>query len=155
NQETTGSSDTSAVRGRVTTVGGRPISHVRVDLATMPRSTAGAPPLLGSIGRNTFSDEDGRFELRDLPAGRARLTVNKPAYSAVSASGTPLDPSDAAQLVDLKAADTRDHVDFTLARWGAVAGRVLDEHGDPLQGANVQLLQLRYQDGGRRLVMAR
>jgi len=153
--EAAGSNDTSVVSGRVTTVSGRPLSHVRVDLTRVPRSTAGAPPLLGNIGRNTFSDEDGRFELRDLPAGRARLTVTKPAYSPVSADGTPLDPADAAQLVDLKAGDTRDHVDFTLAHWGAVAGRVFDEYGDPVKGANVQLLQPRYQSGGRRLMGAR
>src|SRR5258706_8563170 len=35
-----------------------------------------------------------------------------------------------------------------------MTGHVFDEIGDPLQGANVQLLQVRYQGGRRRLVAA-
>jgi hypothetical protein len=50
--------------------------------------------------------------------------------------------------------ETRERVDVTLARWGAMNGRVFDELGDPLQGVSVQLLQVRYQSGRRRLVSA-
>jgi hypothetical protein len=57
-------------------------------------------------------------------------------------------------VVDLADGQTRERVDITLARWGAMTGHVFDELGDPLQGASVQLLQVRYQGGRRRLVGA-
>src|SRR4029077_9097814 len=49
---------------------------------------------------------------------------------------------------------TLERVDITLARWSTLAGHVFDELGDPLQGVSVQLLQVRYQAGRRRLVAA-
>ena len=56
--------------------------------------------------------------------------------------------------VDLADGETRERADMTLARWGTLTGRVLDELGDPVQGVSVQLLQIRYQAGRRRLVGA-
>ena len=50
--------------------------------------------------------------------------------------------------------ETRERVDINMARWSAVNGRIFDELGDPLQGVSVQLLQVRYQAGRRRLVAA-
>jgi hypothetical protein len=41
--------------------------------------------------------------------------------------------------------------DFTLVKWGAVTGRVRDDYGDPVHGAMVTLLQMRYDRGRRRL----
>jgi len=57
-------------------------------------------------------------------------------------------------VVDLTDGETRERVDVTLARWGAITGHVFDELGDPLQGASVQLLHVQYQAGRRRLVAA-
>ena len=40
---------------------------------------------------------------------------------------------------------------FTLGRAGAISGRVLDEFGDPVAGARVQVLRSRYTRGRRTL----
>src|SRR5439155_2600083 len=40
-----------------------------------------------------------------------------------------------------------------LARHGAIMGRILDENGDPIEGAAVVLLQTRYISGRRRLAL--
>jgi hypothetical protein len=40
---------------------------------------------------------------------------------------------------------------FTLGRAGAISGRVLDEFGDPVAGARVQVLRSRYARGRRTL----
>jgi len=42
--------------------------------------------------------------------------------------------------------------ELTLTPWSSVTGRVVDELGDPVQGASAQLLRLQFQDGRRRLV---
>jgi Carboxypeptidase regulatory-like domain len=154
-QRVADSNGTAVVRGRLTTAGGSPLSHARIDLLTLPRTVGGPPaPLLAAVARSVFSDENGRFELRELPAGRVRLTASKVGYWPVSADSKPLDPADARQTFDVERDETRDHADFTLARWGAVMGRIFDEFGDPMQGASVEVLHIRYEAGRRRLVPA-
>jgi protocatechuate 3,4-dioxygenase beta subunit len=56
------------------------------------------------------------------------------------------------QPVDLTEGETREGLTLNLARWGTLAGDVFDELGDPLEGASVHLLQVRYEAGRRRLV---
>ena len=101
------------------------------------------------------ADDDGRFELPDLPAGSFQITASKTGYS-MPGSPSPIGPPPlgVGPTVDLAEGETRERVDVTLARWGAMNGRVFDELGDPLQGVSVQLLQVRYQAGRRRLVAA-
>ena len=43
-------------------------------------------------------------------------------------------------------------MDIALLHPGVVAGRVVDENGDPVERASIQLLQVRYRDGWRRLL---
>ena len=56
--------------------------------------------------------------------------------------------------VKLADGETRERADVTLARWGSIEGHALDELGEPLQGVSVQVMQVRYQAGRRRLVAA-
>lgn len=125
------------VRGRVTTTDGRALSRAQV------RLLAG-----GALPRAVYTGTDGRFEFRELPARAFRVMASKVGYSA-ALSGGPSNDS-----FDLAEGETREGLDLTLSRWGAIAGRVFDELGDPLEGASVQVLQVRYQAGRRRLVPA-
>ena len=45
----------------------------------------------------------------------------------------------------------RENIDITLSPYGAIEGRLLDENGDPLEGARVRALQLRFVAGRQRL----
>ena len=56
--------------------------------------------------------------------------------------------------VTLLPAQLRDGLVITLVGLGVIAGRVLDELGDSVEGARVELLQVKYQDGRRRLIQA-
>jgi hypothetical protein len=143
-----GPNDTGAVRGLITTPDGRPLHHARVDLTT---SGTGAGPMRGIATRHLFTEADGRFEFRDLPASVIRIVVSKPGYFVVASDPPKLDPAALEYLFGLKPGETRDHVDFTLARWSVVTGRVFDEYGDPVQGASVDVLHIRYEGGQRRL----
>jgi hypothetical protein len=101
------------------------------------------------------TDDEGRYELSELPAGSFRIGAMKVGYSPPD-DMRPLAVSglDSGAAVDLADGQTRERVDIRLARWGSMTGHVFDELGDPLQGASVQLLQVRYQGGRRRLVGA-
>jgi Carboxypeptidase regulatory-like domain len=63
-------------------------------------------------------------------------------------------PAIADIAVTLAEGERREHVDIPLLRWGTLSGRVLDERGDPLQGASVDVLRARFEAGRRRLMSA-
>src|SRR5262249_50846428 len=105
--------------------------------------------------RVAHADGSGRYEFADLPAGSFTLMASKAGYApALPTPFAASSPRSVARTVELAEGATRDDVDITLARWGSVAGRVLDENGDPLQGAAAQLLQVKYEAGRRRLIPA-
>jgi hypothetical protein len=90
-------------------------------------------------GRNAQTDDSGAFEFRDLPAGRWTLRASKTGYieqqfgqRSAFATTDPIVLTDGQQFV----------ADFRLSRGGAIAGRVLDEFGEPLAGANVTALRI-------------
>lgn len=121
---------------------GRPVSRARV--------LARAPELPG--GRGTLTDENGRFDLTGLPAGRYALTVAKTGFVNLSygqrrplLSGTPLQLLEAQRLTG---------IEFRLPRGSVVAGHVFDETGEALPGTIVRVLRYEYSQGGRQLVPA-
>ncbi len=92
-------------------------------------ASSGAPTLPpGMIRRETESDAAGRFEFRDLPAGRFSLMVQRKT-GFVAPKGVR-----AVQLAEGAA----ESVTFRLVRTGAITGRVLDESGEPLARAMVR-----------------
>ena len=120
---------TGVIRGRVRGAAGTALPYARLVLGGnvpgSPRAVAGP---------------DGAFEFRDVPAGTYRISASKVGYFSNTAS------------VETK---TGTEVTITLAPWGVLAGRVTDEHGDPVQGASVEILQVRYEAGRRVLAPAR
>lgn len=134
------------IRGRVVTTGGRALPGAELLLI----------PITGRVSFGSArSDDDGRFEFREVGAGSFRIVAQKVGFSLPGSAMTLGLPSPASGVaVDMADGETKERVDVTLARWGSIEGHLLDELGDPLQGASVQLLQVRYQNGRRRLVPA-
>lgn len=126
------------LRGRITTAGGLPV----------PRAVVGLLPVTNVLqSRTVRTDADGRYEFRDLTADTFRIFANKPGYSRSA-------PAVNASPIELGDGETRDAPDIRLDRWGTVEGRIIDELGEPLQGVAVQLLEVRYERGRRRLAPA-
>jgi len=148
------------VRGRVMSTEGRPIPRalVRIAVVAPPERSPAPRPLIRRGLMHT--DEDGAFEFADLLAGTYQVTAAKSGFSPVGAYG-PLSGGSSISLIysiaetfDLADGAKREHVDLTLAPWRALSGRVVDERGDPVEGAAVMLYQSRYVNGARRLVEA-
>ena len=99
--------------------------------------------------RLSTTDADGRFELRDLPAGRWTISATKGGF--VTQQFGQRHPFEAVEPIDL-ADGQRFTANFTLSRGSAITGRVSDEFGDPITGARVQVLRSQVQQGRRRLV---
>ncbi|HYM22755.1 MAG TPA: carboxypeptidase-like regulatory domain-containing protein, partial [Vicinamibacterales bacterium] len=114
---------TAVVRGRVITPDGRPMigAHMRLTRSDSPQRP-----------RSQSTDEDGTFEFTQLAAGQYTLLADKSGFA-----------SSEAVPIALGAAETKEHVDLTLKRLSAIAGRVVDENGDPVEGAVMNVLRLR------------
>ena len=130
-----------AIRGRVFGTNGRPLIRAQVQLT---QAESGR-----SLGFAS-TDEEGRYEFIRLAAGDYRLSAGKVGYLVMEYGqrraferGTPLTIANAAVL---------EKIDLTLPQSGVIAGRLVDENGDPIEGAMVQLFQVRFTDGRRQLV---
>ena len=102
--------------------------------------------------RTAFTDAQGRYEFKDLPAGRFNVSVSKSGFITMQYGQTrPFEPGRPIDLVD---AQVMEKADVALQRGSSVSGRILDEFGEPVGDANVSAMRLQYAGGKRRLVPA-
>ncbi|MFN7914598.1 MAG: carboxypeptidase-like regulatory domain-containing protein [Vicinamibacterales bacterium] len=128
------------ITGRVLAAdSGRPIRRARVFLS--------GAAIQG--GRATLTDNDGVFDLTELPEGRYTLTAGKVGFISLSyGQRRPLQTGIPIQLADGQALTG---LDFRLPRGSVIAGHVYDETGDPLPGAAVRVMRYEYAQGSRQL----
>ena len=97
--------------------------------------------------RMATTDGDGKYEFKELPAGRYNVSASKGSYVGLQyGQQRPFEPGKPLEILDRQ---TVEKVDFSLPRGGVITGRILDEFGEPLPDA--QVMAQRYQNiGGRR-----
>ena len=144
------STTTGAIQGRVTSTDGRGLggAHVRLIDRGMPA------PLASRAAR---TDADGRYEFANVAAGTFRVAVMKSGYEPAKVDDAilPAMPTfGTGRTVQVHDGERVEDVDIELRRMGTVSGSLSDEAGDPVQGAVVQLMHVRYERGRRRLVAA-
>jgi hypothetical protein len=96
------------------------------------------------------TDAQGRYELRDLPAGRWQLSASKAGF--VTLQYGQRRPFESGRPIELGEGETMPRADFALPRGAAITGRVMDEFGDPVAGARVVVMRYQSFQGTRRLV---
>jgi len=131
------------VRGRVVSTDGRPLPYAQVVLI----------PRRGLEPSRTNADANSGFEFLEVDAGRATVIASKPGYSLADAEPYSASMSllAAGAAIDLSDGETRNGVEIRLTRWSSLTGHVVDENGEAVEGASVQLMQVRYEGGRRRL----
>jgi protocatechuate 3,4-dioxygenase beta subunit len=103
------------------------------------------------IGTKTaLTDAQGRYEFRDLPAGRFTVSVSKSGFVTMQyGQNRPFEPG---RPLDLADAQKMEKVDVALPRGGVLAGRVVDELGEAMADADVTATRMQFANGKRRLV---
>ena len=97
---------------------------------------------------DALSDDEGRFQLNDLPAGEWRVTVAKGGFFTWQiGQRRPFDEPPPIRL----ARGQRVTAEVGLTRGGVIAGRVSDDSGEPLAGLRVRVYRARMVGGYRRL----
>jgi Carboxypeptidase regulatory-like domain len=105
-----------------------PVAGARVMLA--PVRGPGSP-ITPMTPASTSTDNRGRFAFDGIRAGRFRVTVRKPGYV--------FDPLNA-PIVDLQPGQSSS-LDIALPRGAVLAGRILDQQGEPLPDMRVSALR--------------
>jgi protocatechuate 3,4-dioxygenase beta subunit len=102
--------------------------------------------------RLATTDAQGRFEFRDMPAGRYTISASKGGFVGLqygqrrpSESGTPLEIGDSQVM---------DKLVLALPRGSVISGRIFDEFGEPIANAVVNALRYGYAGGARRFMPA-
>jgi hypothetical protein len=131
---------TASIRGVVTsTDSNSPVRRAQVRATSADTRSA----------RLGTTDAEGRFELKDLPAGRWTITATKGGF--VTQQFGQRHPFESVEPIEL-ADGQRVTANFALSRGSVITGRVSDEFGDPITGARVQVLRSQVQQGRRRLM---
>lgn len=132
---------TALIKGQVTS-GTGPVRRAQVRAQSME----------GRGGGVTSTDNNGLFEIKDLPAGRYTVIAMKGGFAqAQFGARRPGDPGTPIELVD---GQTAEKVNFVLSRGGVIAGAVVDDNGDPVAGTQVAAVRYQWVAGARRLVPA-
>ena len=93
----------------------------------------------GTAPIRALADGQGRFAFRDLPKGRFNLTATKPGY--VDGAYGRMRPAGPTLALDLAENEKVSNVAISLWKYGAVAGTVVDEQGEPLVNTSVRVLK--------------
>lgn len=130
----------ATIRGRVLTAdGGTPIRRAQIRAISSDTRAS----------RLATTDGQGRFEFRDLAAGRWEITASKAGF--VTLRYGQRRPFEAGRPIDLSETQVVENADLALPRGAAITGRVFDEFGDPVAGARVQVMRYQMVQGTRRL----
>lgn len=129
-------------------VTGQPLRKATISLhnaTETPQRGQPAPPAAYAV----ITDVEGKFVFEDVDPGRYKMTADRPGYIHATYR-----PSGGAFL-SVGPGQTLKDIRFFITPQGVIAGRVVDEDGDPLTEVGITAYQWRVLRGTRRLVFAR
>ena len=102
--------------------------------------------------RVVTTDDGGRFEFKEVKAGRYTINATKSSYVGLSYGQTK--PLEAGKPLEIKDGQTVERLDFSLPLAGVITGHILDEFGEPLSDVMVAPMRYQYIQGKRTLMSA-
>jgi protocatechuate 3,4-dioxygenase beta subunit len=138
---------------RMAAMGSAEISGVVMTDETTPqpvrRAMVRAIPAGGGAPSTAYTDAAGRFIFSSLPTGRYTVEAFKPGFVRTAyGARRPDRPGTPVTLSETERTQTEN---LRMPRGGVITGRVLDEFGQPAQGARVRAQQVRTINGERTL----
>jgi protocatechuate 3,4-dioxygenase beta subunit len=139
---------TSTMRGRIFGADtGQPLRKAQVRVLQVD---APSVPGAGRENRMVTTDADGKYEFKELRAGRYTISASKGSYVTLQYGQTrPLEGGKPLEIIDNQIVE---RVDLTLPRGGIITGRILDEYGEPLSDIQIGAMRYQFIQGRRQLV---
>jgi hypothetical protein len=132
------SAATGVIRGRVVSADtGEALRRARVDLSASELKST----------RAVATDGDGRFEFRGLPAGRFLVRASKTGY--VTLAYGQRRSFQGGRQVELTVGQVAENLSIALPRGGVIAGRIVNDVGEPVPDFRASAFRLRYRAGRR------
>ncbi len=142
-QSSTQKKDECSIAGMVVKLASsEPLTKARVHLQSMEDRTRAI---------STVTNAGGRFELKGIDPGRYRLTVSRAGFVTQEYGQKKSD--DPGAVLSLRPGQELKDLVFRLIPSGVIAGRILDEDGEPLPSINVTAAREVYSEGKRALSM--
>jgi protocatechuate 3,4-dioxygenase beta subunit len=132
---------TAVLRGQVLSVDGTPLR----------RALVRAMSAEGRGGGVSTTDPQGKFEIKELPAGRYTVSASKAGYVTMQFGQRRADQAGGGTILDVLDKQIVEKIQFALPRGAVITGRVLDEFGEAIAGANVSASRYRFLGGTRRM----
>jgi protocatechuate 3,4-dioxygenase beta subunit len=131
--------DACTLEGKtVNSATGAPVKWANVTLqGGVPGGGRGGAPAYYT----TTANGEGVFAMKNLPPGRYSIRAERSGFSATSAPMTTLTTGQRMTGLEVK-----------LQPGAVIAGRVMDEHGEPAARATVMTMKYSYAQGGKQLV---
>lgn len=126
---------------------GQPLKKVTV-LVRQAESSGGPRGGRFNQPQAVMTDSDGHYSIQ-VDAGQYRLSASRNGYVA-QAFGQK-DARRPGTILTVGEGQTLKDINFDLVPGGVIAGRVVDEDGEPMSNVMIQVLRATYQDGERRL----
>lgn len=99
---------------------------------------------MGPLGPRppAFTDASGAFAFANLPAGPYSLSAEKPTYLPGRYPEPGRSMRDSGRPIVVRDGQVIDGVTVSIARGSAIAGRVVDAYGDPVEHAEARVMRL-------------
>jgi protocatechuate 3,4-dioxygenase beta subunit len=131
---------TGRITGQVTSAeSGAPVRRAQVRIMG---------PEIGA--KSAMTDADGKYEFRDLPAGRFTINASKSGFVTVQYGQTR--PHESGRPIELADKQVLQKTDISMPRGGVISGRIVDEFGEPVSDAVVSAMRQTWANGRRRFV---
>jgi hypothetical protein len=105
----------------------------------------------GRGGGVSTTDPQGKFEIKELPAGRYTVAASKAGYVTMQFGQRRADQAGGGTILDVLDKQIVEKIQFGLPRGAVITGRVLDEFGEAVAGVNVSAGRSRFLGGMRRM----
>src|SRR6185369_429523 len=140
--------DSCSISGQVTNaVTGEPVRRALVYLRRIDMS----PGVTNvQVTQSGTTDAAGRFALSGIAPGKYRLSAERSGVLTTQYGSRR--PNKAGTLITLEPGQKSSDMTMRLTPHGVIAGRVVDDEGEPVPNANVQALRQQYIQGQKELV---
>ena len=143
----TPTADLAAMEGTVyNALGGTPLRKATI---TINRQNGGPLAPGARTNYSATTDAGGHYSIAGIEPGTYRVNADHTGYLNMAYNARK--PGSAGTPLDLGRAQKMTGVDFKLTPHGVVSGKITDEDGDPMEGVQIQIMRLVYNQGKKQL----